>query len=260
MTGTLVLTTISDAIAFIELNNPGRRNALSNAMLAALNAALVEAGSRNDVSCIVLRGAGPAFSAGHDLAEMQAMTEPHDLDGLFDACVAVMQTLHRVEVPVIAQVHGVATAAGCQLVAACDLAVCTETARFATPGVNIGLFCSTPLVPLSRTIGRKRSMEMLLTGTMIDAQTALSWGLVNQVVADEDIDVAVRALAGRITQASRAVVAIGKRAFWDQIERSEDDAYRATAPVMTDNALLPDAKEGIAAFLEKRAPEWPTGH
>jgi enoyl-CoA hydratase/carnithine racemase len=175
---------------------------------------------------------------------------------LFDVCTVLMETIHRVPQPVIAKVHGVATAAGCQLVAACDLAVAADTARFATPGVKIGLFCSTPMVPLSRAVGRKRAMEMLLTGEMIDAARALDWGLVNQVVPEESLEDAVVELAGKVARSSPLTVAIGKEAFYAQVDLDEHGAYDLTKSVMTANSLAGDAQEGISAFLEKRAPEW----
>jgi enoyl-CoA hydratase/carnithine racemase len=181
------------------------------------------------------------------------------LDELFTVCTAMMETIHELPQPVIAKVHGIATAAGCQLVAACDLAVAAEGARFGTPGVKIGLFCSTPMVPVSRAVGRKRAMQMLLTGEPIDARTALDWGLVNQVVPPGELDAAVDALVEAIARSSSYTVAIGKQAFYDQVDRAERDAYEHTKGVMTENALAADAQEGMTAFLEKRAPRW-TGH
>lgn len=175
---------------------------------------------------------------------------------LFDACVEMMETIHELPQPVIAKVHGVATAAGCQLVAACDLAVASDDARFATPGVNIGLFCSTPMVPITRAIGRKRALEMLLTGEMIDARTAAEWGLVNRVVPRNRLDDEVAALAEKISGASAVVVGLGKRTFYAQDGADENAAYGLTAPVMVTNAMLPDAQEGMRAFLEKRPPTW----
>jgi enoyl-CoA hydratase/carnithine racemase len=208
-----------------------------------------------EVRTIVVEGAGPGFSAGHDLSEMVG----RDLafyQRLFDVCTVLMETIHRVPQPVIAKVHGVATAAGCQLVAACDLAVAAETARFGTPGVKIGLFCSTPMVPLSRAVGRKRALEMLLTGELVDAQRALDWGLVNLVVPEEALEDAVAELAERIGRSSPLTVAIGKEAFYAQMELDEHRAYDLTKSVMAANALAGDAQEGMGAFLEKRAPTW----
>ena len=244
------------AIARITLDRPDRYNALSLELMAELRAALDAAGADAGVQAIVLAGAGRGFSAGHDLSEMIGREDAFYAD-LFDECSAVMQAVHAVPQPVIARVHGIATAAGCQLVAACDLAVAEEGARFGTPGVRIGLFCSTPMVPLSRAIGRKRAMQMLLTGELIDAETALDWGLVNQVVPAGELDAAVTALASRIAEASPRTVALGKRAFYAQIDRDEGDAYELTAGVMTRNAANADAQEGMTAFLEKRPPAWP---
>ncbi len=243
-------------IAYLHLNRPNRRNALSLEMMQSLMAALENAAARTATRVIVLAGAGPAFSAGHDLAEMRDTRDPTFYAELFTTCTNLMESLHALRVPIIAKVHGVATAAGCQLVASCDLAVCTETARFATPGVNIGLFCSTPMVPISRAVGRKRAMEMLLTGTMIDAATAVDWGLVNRAVPADDLDAVVDELAATIAAASAEVITLGKRAFWQQIEADEHDAYGHAAQVMQENAMLDDAQEGMTAFLEKRAPRW----
>jgi enoyl-CoA hydratase/carnithine racemase len=206
---------------------------------------------------VVVDAHGPAFSAGHDLAEMTARDDEF-YGELFAVCTEMMLRLHEVPQPVIAKVRGVATAAGCQLVAACDLAVAAAEATFATPGVRIGLFCSTPMVPLTRAIGRKRALQMLLTGEAIDAATALDWGLVNQVVPAPEVDAAVDELADQILRFSPQVIGLGKRAFYDQIERTEPDAYARVQPVMAANAADPDAQEGIRAFLEKRQPVWPT--
>ena len=217
--------------------------------------ALESIGADPESRTIVLEGAGQVFSAGHDLSEMVG----RDLgfyQQLFDTCTVLMETIHRIPQPVIAKVHGVATAAGCQLVAACDLAVATETARFATPGVKIGLFCSTPMVPLSRAVGRKRALEMLLTGEMIDAARAFDWGLVNLVVPEDTLEEAVAGLAEKIAGSSALTVAIGKEAFYAQVELDEHRAYDLTKSVMAMNSLAGDAQEGICAFLEKRPPEW----
>jgi enoyl-CoA hydratase/carnithine racemase len=244
------------ATARVTLNRPDRYNALSLALMAELRRALEALGGEEGVQAIVIAGAGRGFSAGHDLSEMIGREDAFYAE-LFDACTEVMRAVHAVPQPVIARVHGIATAAGCQLVAACDLAVAADSARFGTPGVRIGLFCSTPMVPLSRAIGRKRALEMLLTGELVDAPTALEWGLVNRVVPEAELDDAVAALAGRIAQASPRVVALGKHAFYEQAERDEDGAYEVTAPVMANNAANPDAQEGMTAFLEKRPPVWP---
>jgi enoyl-CoA hydratase/carnithine racemase len=241
--------------ARITLNRPEKRNALSLELMEEVIVALREIAANAETRAIVIEGAGPAFSAGHDLSEMVG----RDLafyQRLFDVCTVMMETIHRIPQPVIAKVHGVATAAGCQLVAACDLAVAAGDARFATPGVKIGLFCSTPMVPLSRAIGRKRALEMLLTGDLIDARTALDWGLVNRVVPAERLDEAVAELVVAIARSSPLTVGIGKEAFYAQIELDEDGAYEHTKAVMSMNSLAADAQEGMCAFLEKRAPTW----
>jgi len=212
-------------------------------------------GADPEVRAIVVDGAGVAFSAGHDLGEMVGRDLPF-YQQLFDACTELMETIHRVPQPVIAKVHGVATAAGCQLVAACDLAVAADDARFATPGVKIGLFCSTPMVPLSRAIGRKRALEMLLTGELIDAKKALDWGLVNRVVPRDRLDEAATDLNEAIARSSPLTIGIGKEAFYAQVELDEHRAYDLTKSVMAMNSLAADAQEGICAFLEKRQPTW----
>jgi enoyl-CoA hydratase/carnithine racemase len=243
-------------IAVLSMNRPEKRNALSLEMMRELNDALAAIGADAAVRAIVLRAEGPAFSAGHDLGELLDR-DVETYRTIFDACVGLMARLVTVPQPVIAEVGGVATAAGCQLVAACDLAVASTRASFATPGVRIGLFCSTPMVALTRAIGRKRAMEMLLTGDAIDAQTALAWGLVNHVVPPEDLHDATLALARKIASASREIVAVGKAAFYAQIDLDQPRAYAYTKEVMTSNALAADAHEGISAFLEKRPPKWP---
>jgi enoyl-CoA hydratase/carnithine racemase len=242
-------------IAVITMNRPEKRNALSLNMMRELDGALAAAGQDAAARAIVLRGEGPAFSAGHDLRELlDRDVETYRV--IFDVCVALMARIAGIPQPVIAEVEKVATAAGCQLVAACDLAVASTEATFATPGVRIGLFCSTPMVPLSRAIGRKRAMELLLTGKPIDAQTALDWGLINRVVAPESLHAETLALAREIASASATVVGIGKSAFYAQIDLDQASAYDYTKGVMTANALEADAREGISAFLEKRAPKW----
>src|ERR1700751_6175580 len=218
-----LLVTEEGSLTRIVLNRPEKRNALSLELMEELNGALRDA-TRHESRALVIEGAGPAFSAGHDLAEMIG-GERDWLANLFERCRVMMHTIHEVSQPVIAKVHGIATAAGCQLVAACDLAVATEGTRFATPGVNIGLFCSTPMVPVSRAVGRKRAMQMLLTGEPIDAATALDWGLVNRVVAPEELDVAVLELVQAISRSSAYTIATGKHAFYSQIDRTEDQAY-----------------------------------
>lgn len=243
-----------DAIV-LTMNRAERRNALSLELMRELDAALAEAGKNPDVRVVIVRANGPAFSAGHDLRELL----DRDVEAyrtIFDACVALMERIVAIPQPVIAEVAGVATAAGCQLVAACDLAVASTQATFATPGVRIGLFCSTPMVALTRAIGRKRAMEMLLTGEPIDAVTALAWGLVNHVVPPEQLHAEALALAAKIASASRTVLGIGKAAFYAQVELDATSAYAYAKEVMAMNALASDAREGIGAFLEKRAPVW----
>jgi enoyl-CoA hydratase/carnithine racemase len=241
--------------AFITLNRPDKRNALSLDLIEELLGTLRRVSARAGVRAIVLEGAGPAFSAGHDLSEM-IDRDVAFFQRLFDACTELMECIHRLPQPVIAKVGGVATAAGCQLVAACDLAVAAEGAQFATPGVKIGLFCSTPMVPVSRAIGRKRALEMLLTGRPVDAATAAEWGLVNRVVPEDALDSVVAELVEAIARSSPLTVGIGKEAFYSQIELDEHRAYDLTKAVMTMNARADDAQEGMCAFLEKRPPEW----
>jgi enoyl-CoA hydratase/carnithine racemase len=244
--------------ATITLNRPEKRNALSLELMQELIEALRAVSEDPAIRAVIIEGAGPAFSAGHDLSEMIGRDESF-LDELFRTCTAMMEAIHALPQPVIAKVHGIATAAGCQLVAACDLAVAAEGTRFGTPGVKIGLFCSTPMVPVSRAVGRKRAMQMLLTGEPIGADTALEWGLINQVVPPEQLNDAVARLAGAIARSSSYTVAVGKHAFYDQIDRDEHAAYERTKAVMTENAQAADAQEGMTAFLEKRPPNW-VGH
>lgn len=246
---------INGPVARITLANPKRRNALSLKLMQRLIGALRELGEKTDVGVLVVAAEGPAFSAGHDLSEM-AGRDGEFYDHLFEACTELMDTVHAVPQPVIAEVDGVATAAGCQLVAACDLAVASTESTFATPGVRIGLFCSTPMVPISRAVGRKRAMEMLLTGEPIDAATAAEWGLVNRVVPPDQLRAAVDELAGQITRFSDDTIAIGKQAFYRQLDCGEPEAYDLTREVMAANAATTDAQEGIDAFLTKRSPSW----
>jgi enoyl-CoA hydratase/carnithine racemase len=244
-----------EGLVTITMNRPERRNALSTAMMAELIAALREAGASSAVRAVIMAGAGPAFSAGHDLGELRGRDLAfyrHE----FELCAELMRTVQSIPQPVLARVHGVATAAGCQLVATCDLAVAGESARFATPGVKIGLFCSTPMVALTRAIGRKRAMEMLLSGVPIDARTAAEWGLVNRVVPDAKLVEETRALAMQIAEASPLTVGIGKQAFYAQIDLDQGKAYEYAKEVMSMNAMAADAQEGICAFLEKRPPVW----
>jgi enoyl-CoA hydratase/carnithine racemase len=239
----------------LTLNRPEKRNALDRHLLGRLDEALAALGDDRRARVVVLAGAGPAFCAGHDLGEMVGGSE-EDYRDLFARCSAVMQRLRRLPQPVIARVHGTATAAGCQLVAACDLAVAASGATFATPGVKIGLFCTTPMVPLVRAIPPRFALEMLLTGRPISAQQALEFGLVNRVVAAADLDAAVRDLADAILAASPLAVRLGKAAFYDQLALAEPEAYERANAVMTDNAVRPDAQEGMRAFLHKRPPQW----
>ncbi len=244
-----------EGLATVTMNRGEKRNPLSTAMMEALIDTFEALGRRREVRAVILAGAGVAFSAGHDLSEMRG----RDLEFYrheFDLCSRLMQTVQAIPQPVIARVHGIATAAGCQLVATCDLAVASERARFATPGVKIGLFCSTPMVALSRAIGRKRAMEMLLSGQPIDAHDAAEWGLVNRVVGDSELVTETRKLAMQIADASSLTVAIGKQAFYAQIDLDQAEAYDYTREVMSQNAMAADAQEGIGAFLEKRKPVW----
>ena len=220
-----------------------------------LTAALEEIAADASIRAVVLGALGPAFCAGHDLRELVGREEP-DYAEVFGACSELMLTLHRIPQPVVARVQGIATAAGCQLVAACDLAVAAEGARFATPGVRIGLFCTTPMVEVARSVGRKRAMELLLTGDPIDAATAADWGLVNRVVPAERLDEEAAGLAARVAEASGLTLGLGKRAFYENLDPDADEAYRQASAVMCANALARDAQEGISAFLEKRPPVW----
>jgi enoyl-CoA hydratase/carnithine racemase len=243
------------AIAFVTMNRPKKRNALSLDHMQELISCFEAIGETQDTSIVVLRGAGPAFCSGHDLSEMLRQDSAF-YRHLFDVCGELMETIQTIPQPVIAQVHGVATAAGCQLAATCDLIVASEDARFATPGVKIGLFCSTPMVALSRAIGQKKAMEMLLTGDFISAEEALAVGLVNKVVLLEQLEPTTRELAEKIAEASPLVVGVGKQAFYRQLEMPTEQAYAYTKEVMSVNASFADAQEGICAFLEKRKPEW----
>jgi len=244
-----------EGLATVTMNRGEKRNPLSIAMMSALIDTLKKLGQRREVRVVILAGAGPAFSAGHDLGELRG----RELDFYryeFDLCAHLMQTIQSIPQPVIARVHGIATAAGCQLVATCDLAIASENAKFATPGVKIGLFCSTPMVALSRNIGRKRAMEMLLSGQPIDARTAAEWGLINRVVPESELVAETRKLAMQIVEASSLTVEIGKNAFYAQIDLDQSNAYQHTKEVMSQNAMAADAQEGIGAFLEKRKPIW----
>ncbi len=251
-----VLRDRADGVAWLTLNRPHARNALSVGLMAALQGALEEAAADSSVRVVVIAGTGSSFCAGHDLREIRADPSPAVYRSLFAQCSHLMTSIVRLPKPVIAAVHGVATAAGCQLVASCDLAVAGQSARFATPGVNIGLFCSTPMVALSRAVGRKAAMEMLLTGEMIDAETARAIGLVNRVVPDGELTAAVASLAAQIASKSPLTLAIGKEAFYRQVELPLDEAYAYASEAMTRNMMAHDAEEGIDAFLQKRSPVW----
>jgi enoyl-CoA hydratase/carnithine racemase len=248
-----------DSIAWLTMNRPDQRNALSTGLMAAMQTALDAIASDKAVRVVVITGAGPGFCAGHDLQEVRSNPTREFYDALFAQCTRLMLSLNRLPQPVIAAVKGVASAAGCQLVATCDLAVAAESARFATPGVNIGLFCSTPMVALSRAVGRKAAMEFLLTGDLVPAEQALAFGLVNRVVADTELRTHVAALARKIASKSPLTLKMGKEAFYRQIDMDLAAAYAHTSQVMTQNMLAHDAEEGIDAFLQKRPPVWTGG-
>jgi enoyl-CoA hydratase/carnithine racemase len=252
----MLLEALHDGVLRLVLNRPAARNALSVALMKALSAALDRAAADKACRVVVIAGAGPAFCAGHDLREMRADPSRGAYERVFAQCSALMLQIVHLPKPVIAEVHGIATAAGCQLVATCDLAVAAEDARFATPGVNIGLFCSTPMVALTRAVGRKAAMEMLLTGDHVDAASAKALGLVNRVVPPAGLAAATMDLARQIAAKSALTVAIGKEAFYTQAELGLADAYRCASVAMTRNMLARDAAEGIDAFLEKRPPVW----
>jgi enoyl-CoA hydratase/carnithine racemase len=242
-------------LGIITLNRPERRNALSLELMLELISCLDEMTAETNIRAIILAASGKVFSSGHDLSEMVGRTV-NDYRRLFDVCTELMMKIQSIPQPVIAQVQGVATAAGCQLVATCDLAIASDQAAFATPGVKIGLFCTTPMVALSRAVGRKRAMEMLLTGKLVDAATAADWGLVNRVVPAAELEATTRELACKIAQASSFTVALGKQAYYAQIDLDQPKAYAYAKEVMTLNALAHDAQEGISAFLEKRVACW----
>jgi enoyl-CoA hydratase/carnithine racemase len=252
----LVLRDDAGGIATLTLNRPAQFNAINGAVLTAMQAALDAIAVDATARVVVIAGAGRAFCPGHDLKEMLANSNEAFIGDLFRRCCEVMLSIQRLPQPVIARVHGIATAAGCQLVAACDLAVAEEDARFATSGINFGLFCATPGVPVSRNVSRKRAFEMLLTGEFIDARTALDWGLVNRVVSLDRLDAETHVLAQAMLEKPRAVVAAGKRFFYAQLERSQEDAYALASVAITRNMLGEDAQEGVGAFVEKRKPRW----
>ena len=241
--------------AIVTLNRPERRNALSLELMLDLIAALDEIGRNREIRAVILAAAGKVFCSGHDLGQM-AGRDINEYRRIFDVCTDLMQKVQSIPQPVIAEVQGLATAAGCQLVATCDLSIAAEDAAFATPGVKIGLFCTTPMVALTRAVGRKRALQMLLTGETVAAQTAAEWGLINQAVPAADLQDATRSLAGKVAAASSLVVALGKQAFYTQIDLDQPKAYAYAKEVMSMNALAADAQEGIGAFLGKRTPCW----
>ncbi len=257
----ILQSSAENSILQLTLNRPKARNSLSEAMILALETAFDTAGRDPSLRAIVLTGNGPAFCAGHDLKELSSRRKDEDrgrgyYQSIMQQCARMMQSIVRCPKPVIAAVQATASAAGCQLVATCDLAVASETAQFSTPGVNIGLFCSTPMVALSRNIPRKRAMEMLLLGDFLSASEAVDYGLVNRVVAHDEVVAEARAMAERVAAKSATTVAIGKEAFYAQIEMSMAQAYDYAADVMVTNMLHRDAEEGIGAFLDKRPPNW----
>ena len=252
----LVLRQDEAGVATLTLNRPKQYNALSQAMLEALQAVLDTVAVDKTVRVVVIAGAGPAFCAGHDLKEMRAQTDPAFHQALFAQCGRVMLTINRLPQPVIARVHGIATAAGCQLVAACDLAVAADNARFATSGINVGLFCATPGVALSRNLSRKQALELLLTGEFIDAPTALRQGLVNRIAPLDQLDAAIGQLANSICNKSPLAIAMGKELFYQQLEMGLEKAYARASAVMACNMNSEDAREGIDAFIAKRKPTW----
>ncbi|MCF8469827.1 MAG: enoyl-CoA hydratase [Parvibaculum sp.] len=250
-----------NGVARLTMNRPASRNSLAESLMSALTAELNAITDDTSVRAVVLAGNGPGFCAGHDLKELTAARSQADRGRAYYAkimkqCSTLMQAVVACPKPVIARVHGIATAAGCQLVASCDLAVAADNARFATPGVNIGLFCSTPMVALSRNVGRKQAMEMLLLGEMIDAERAAEFGLVNRVVPASELDAAVAHFADIIASKSALTVAIGKKAFYEQLETPLAEAYDYASEIMVTNMLARDAEEGIGAFIEKREPKW----
>ncbi|MGF0225090.1 enoyl-CoA hydratase [Dietzia natronolimnaea] len=250
-----VLVERSGPIARVTLDRPERRNPLSLQMMREAAAAIRDLGDDPSCGVVVVTGSGPALSAGHEIGEMIDRTLDEERE-VFDTCVELMESIQAIRQPVIAEVQGHAIAAGCQLVATCDLAVAVDTARFGTPGVRIGLFCSTPMVAVSRNIGRKRALQMLLTGETIDAATAVEWGLVNEAVPADRLRARVDELATRIADASPLTLQIGKQAFYRQIDLPQDEAYREMAETMATNAVTCDAQEGMTAFLDKRTPHW----
>ena len=258
---TLLERNDKNAVAHLRMNAPENLNALSEAMLKALQNEFDSLAQDRSIRAVILSGAGKAFCAGHDLKEMTVGRQSEDggkayFKSLFDICAKMMSSIQKLPQPVIAKVHGIATAAGCQLVSSCDLAVAEDGARFGVNGVNIGLFCSTPMVALSRNIPRKKAFEMLTTGQFINAETAREYGLINRVTRPEDLDFVTEELANTISSKLAAAVKIGKEAFYKQLEMSLEDAYAYTGDVMVENMLYRDTQEGISAFIQKRDPTW----
>ena len=247
----------SEGVALLHLNNPERRNALSSQTLAALEEKIGEIANEPAARVVVIRSQGPVFSSGHDLNEL-VNADAEDYTAIFDACTRVMEAIRLLPKPVIAQVQGLATAAGCQLVATCDIAVAADTSAFATPGVQIGLFCTTPGVAVARSVMPKKAMEMLLTGQPISAREALDFGLISRIAPSDQLEAQTMALARQIASASAQTLALGKAAFYRQIEMDRPSAYQFAGKVMVDNLQIDDAHEGITAFLEKRPPVWTT--
>ena len=252
----LILRSVEGGVATLTLNRPTARNALSRPLMADFQANLDEIAENEEIKVVVIAGMGQAFCAGHDLKEIRSNNRREIFDGLLAQCSTLMTSIVRLPKPVVARVHGIATAAGCQLVASCDMAIASENATFATPGVNIGLFCSTPMVAVSRAVPRKQTMEMLLTGEEISANTAKDFGLVNKVVPAKELELVTSDLASKIASKSPLTLRVGKEAFYRQLEMDLDSAYRYTSEVMAQNMMAADAQEGIDAFMQKRDPVW----
>lgn len=255
-TGNCIVREDSNSVATLTMDQPKKRNALSSKMMDALLTELIDIAASPNIRAVILAANGPVFCAGHDLKELKGISHCDGHAALFAQCSELMMRIVTLPQPVIAQIHGMATAAGCQLVASCDLAVASDTAKFATPGVNIGLFCSTPMVALSRNIARKHAMRMLLTGDPISAEQAWQMGLISDIVSEDELGTATRDLAARIAEKSGSTIKIGKEAFYRQIEMPLASAYDYASSVMTTNMQTSDAGEGIGAFVEKRHPTW----
>ena len=245
-----------NGICTLTLNRPKAHNALSYQLLCDMNDALTEINNKKNIRVLIIDANGPSFCSGHDLKEINSNNDKETYKKLFNLCSKVMLSIIRLNIPVIASVHSTATAAGCQLVASCDLAIASENARFATPGVNIGLFCSTPMVALSRNISKKHSMEMLLTGDLIDAHKAKEFGLINRVVSEKKLEQTVTEIAEKILEKSSKTIATGKKAFYEQLELGVSEAYELTSMIMANNMTEYNAQEGVDAFLKKRRPVW----